>query len=191
MIPYLQLPMRFDPVKLQEDLAIVHADEWRRHFNLRGYKGDWSIVALRHQVGATHPTLQIAAHPECKDFVPSALLSRCLYFTEVLSQFHCPLRAVRLMRLHAGASILEHTDTNLCYEQGEARIHIPITTNSGVAFMLNGERVDMSVGEVWYLNFDLPHSVVNSGETDRTHLVLDCDVNPWITSLFQQTLINS
>jgi hypothetical protein len=38
----------------------------------------------------------------------------------------------------------------------------------------------MKEGECWYLNFNLPHRVKNSGTADRIHLVIDCVVNDWL-----------
>ncbi len=34
-----------------------------------------------------------------------------------------------------------------------------------------------------YLRLSDPHSVVNRGDTDRVHLVIDAPVNDWIESL--------
>jgi aspartyl/asparaginyl beta-hydroxylase (cupin superfamily) len=82
--------------------------------------------------------------------------------------------------LKAGSAIKEHTDYKLAYADGEVRLHIPVATNPGVEFVLDGARVDMKEGECWYNNFNLPHRVVNRGSTDRIHLVVDCEINDWL-----------
>jgi len=41
----------------------------------------------------------------------------------------------------------------------------------------------MAEGECWYLDFNLPHYVDNRSSDDRIHLVVDCHVNDWVTSL--------
>ena len=41
----------------------------------------------------------------------------------------------------------------------------------------------MQVGETWYVNVNLPHSVENLGATDRVHLVIDAVVNDWILAM--------
>ena len=64
-----------------------------------------------------------------------------------------------------------------------ARLHIPIQTNDEVVFRLNGTRVLLEEGECWYLRFSDPHSVGNRGKTDRIHLVIDVEVNAWLTKL--------
>jgi hypothetical protein len=52
-----------------------------------------------------------------------------------------------------------------------------------VRFFLQGRQVPMAVGEAWYLNVNLPHSVENTGDSDRVHLVIDAIVNDWVRGL--------
>jgi hypothetical protein len=89
------------------------------------------------------------------------------------------------MRLAAGSRIHEHNDNDLMAESGVARIHVPVTTNPGVAFVLNGTPVPMAPGEAWYLRLADPHSVCNGGTSDRVHLVLDVFVNAWLENMLK------
>jgi hypothetical protein len=66
------------------------------------------------------------------------------------------------------------------------RIHVPVVTNDGVDFRLNGVRCAMPAGSAWYLRLSDPHSVANRGAADRVHLVIDAAVNPWIEGLFER-----
>ena len=74
-----------------------------------------------------------------------------------------------------------HSDFALGYEDGEVRLHVPITTNPGARFRHNGAELSMRPGECWYVNVNRPHAVANDGEADRVHLVVDCLVNDWLT----------
>lgn len=87
------------------------------------------------------------------------------------------------MRLQPGSIIREHRDHELGFKDGEVRIHVPIITNPDVAFFVNGDRLPMNPGEVWYIDFSLPHRVRNRGTTDRVHLVIDCIVDDWMREL--------
>jgi mannose-6-phosphate isomerase-like protein (cupin superfamily) len=87
--------------------------------------------------------------------------------------------------LAAGAEIDEHVDGGLCYEVGEARMHIPVRTNPEVDFRLNRQRVVMREGSCWYINANMAHSVANRGQTARIHLVIDCGVNDWLREIFE------
>lgn len=182
---WLRLPFSFDPDRLGRDLANVGSEEWKLHHQRGHYDGEWSGVALRAPGNGTR---NISADSlDGQGFADTPLLARCPYFQEVLSTFRCPLRSVRLLRLHAGSTIAEHIDRALEFEDGEVRIHIPIVTSDAVRFYLDGVRLVMAPGECWYTNVNLPHSVENDGTTDRIHLVIDCTVDDWLRELFART----
>ncbi|MNE60822.1 Aspartyl/Asparaginyl beta-hydroxylase [compost metagenome] len=44
----------------------------------------------------------------------------------------------------------------------------------------------MKMGECWYANFQLPHSVQNKSSEPRIHLTLDCIRNDWSDELFSK-----
>ena len=115
----------------------------------------------------------------------TAYLDCCPNLAAVLDQLDCALQATRLLRLGVGALVREHQDYNLGFEDGAARLHIPITTSPDVEFLLGGSSVSMQAGECWYLNFNLPHALVNRGTEDRIHLVIDCVVNDWLTATLE------
>ncbi len=185
----LQLPLAFDPALLRRDLEILSAETWTAHFVKQNYEGDWSVIPLRCAAGETHPVRMIYSDPTATDFVNTPLLEPCGYFQAVIAAFACEVRSVRLMRLTPGSIIKEHTDLDLGVESGTARIHIPVTTNPGVEFLLNRQRVEMKAGEAWYLRLGDPHAVANRGTTDRVHLVLDLIANDWLTGFFAGTLV--
>lgn len=188
MVNVLKLPFQFDPAKLKEDLLKINDDEWYLHFNTSYYEGEWSGVALRAPAEAVHPIQKLAPNPNIKEFTDTETLDRCDYFKMILNEFHCPFKSARLLKLKAGSVIKEHTDSFLAFEEGETRIHIPVLTNPQIFFYLNNERIIMNEGETWYLNFNLKHKIENKSDRDRVHLVFDCDVNEWLTDVFNQSL---
>ncbi|TCM07484.1 aspartyl/asparaginyl beta-hydroxylase domain-containing protein [Sphingomonas sp. PP-CC-3G-468] len=179
----IRLPMTFAPEPLAIDLARLSAPQWIDHLVQQNYDGTWEVLPLRMAAGATHPVMMIYADPTATEFVDAPALAHCPAFQAVLAAFHCPLQTARLMLLTPGSTIREHRDHDLSVEQGMARIHVPVTTNRHVDFRLNGKRVDMAVGEAWYLRLADRHSVANDGTTDRVHLVIDCEVNDWLAAL--------
>jgi Aspartyl/Asparaginyl beta-hydroxylase len=182
----LLLPLVFDPALLARDLHSLSSQGWIRHFVKQNYDGDWSAIPLRSPADAVHPVRQIYSDPTCRSFVDTPMLQSCGYFRQVLDSFACPLRVVRLMRLTPGSIIKEHTDHELSFEEGSVRIHVPVTTNDGVEFYLNGSRVVLHAGSCWYLRLSDPHSVRNLGNCDRVHMVIDAMVNDWLTAVFEQ-----
>lgn len=181
----LRLPFTFDPEKLRADLALVRDDEWIPHLNHHVYEGDWSGAALR-AIGGDGTNIVPEAIRGGR-FADTPLRQRCVYFSDVLAAFRCPLRAVRLLRLRAGSHVGEHVDHGLDFEDGEVRLHVPIITSDEVRFFLDGTHLAMAPGECWYTNVNLPHSVENSGTIDRVHLVIDCQVDDWLRDVFART----
>ena len=180
----LRLPFTFDRDRLAADLRRLSSTPWIDHFVKQNYQGDWGVIPLRGPVGARHPVHMIYSNPTATAFEDTPMLADCRYFRAVLDSFACPLQAVRLMRLTAGSIIKEHADHDLCFEQGSVRIHVPIATNEGVIFELNRRRVILEAGSCWYLRLSDPHSVVNRGDTDRIHMVIDATVNEWVETTF-------
>lgn len=64
------------------------------------------------------------------------------------------------------------------------RLHIPIITNDGVNFMVDGKKVVMNSSELWALDTAYMHSFSNNGHENRIHLVIDVIVNDWVLELF-------
>jgi len=187
----LRLPFDFDVVRLAADMRCFSSQAWRRHFIRQNYDGDWSIIPLRAAAGETHPIRLMAEPPGCMDFADTALMEACPYIRgNVVPVFRCPLRSIRLMRLTPGSVIREHIDTDLSYEDGFVRLHIPVVTNEAVDFRLNGTRIVMEAGSCWYLRLSDPHSVANRGSADRVHLVIDAEANDWIAEVFEQANSN-
>lgn len=178
MISAFMLPFSFDPKCLLSDLEKIETDEWFAHFNKGYYDGQWSGIALRSTNGLAR---QLYADPHAeKPFVDTPIMMRCPYVRTALTSFECPLRAVRFLKLSPGSTIKEHEDFTLGVDNGQLRFHVPVCTNAGVDFFLDGNQLEMKEGECWYLDLSRPHSVRNRGTTDRVHLVIDCEVNEWL-----------
>jgi hypothetical protein len=184
----LRLPLRFDAARLERDLHAAERQAWTPHFVPDNYAGDWSAIPLRSTAGATHPIMMIYSDPSCRDFVDAPILESCPAFKEALAAFACPVLSARLMRLGPGSLIREHRDHDLSFEQGVARLHIPVATNPDVVFSLNGAPVALEAGSCWYLRLSDPHSVVNGGASARVHLVIDVLVDAWLESRFLRAM---
>jgi hypothetical protein len=181
-----RLPWRFDAGLLRADVDGLAPADWVPHFNTAYYEGDWSGAALRSvggQAGRLYPDPSAGAA-----FADTPLLARCPGARAVLDHLRCPLLAVRFLRLGPGSRIRKHTDLNLGVDDGEVRIHVPVSTDPAVVFLLGGQRVEMGEGEAWYLNLNLPHAVVNAGPSPRVHLVVDCVVDAWLAALLTEAL---
>lgn len=176
----LRLPVRFDVERLRADLAGILADDFVPHFNTGYYEGDWSVVALR-AIGGDEK--KIYPDPTRTDYADTPLMARCPYVSQVVESMRCEKLSVRFLRVRPRSVVKEHRDYMLSLQDGELRLHIPVTTNPEVRFMVGGRRVVMAPGECWYNDFTQLHSVHNDGDGDRVHLTVDCVVNDWLRDL--------
>jgi hypothetical protein len=53
------------------------------------------------------------------------------------------------------------------------RIHVPITTNAAVRFMIEGQPYQFEVGKAYELNNQMKHSVMNMSKEDRITFIFD------------------
>lgn len=177
-----RLPCLVSVAALQADLALCLQLDWLAHVNVRDYQGGWDLLPLRcqRQHQQAHPLLQGFAIEQGDDWVDLPLLAQLPAFSRLLAQLHCPLRAVRLMRLKAGAVIKPHRDHGLALEYGQARLHLAIQTDQAVQFLVLGQHMPCQSGELWYFNADVEHQVHNQSAQDRIHLVIDAQANDWL-----------
>lgn len=178
--PYLKLPLQFDLVRLQQELASIESNWWVSHFNTQAYEKSWSCIALRSVEGS----LSNIIPAEGALFQDTAILARCPYFQQVINSFECEKTSIRLMALEPGGIIKPHRDEGASLEDGLTRLHIPIQTAPQVEFCIDGEYVHFSAGDAWYLNASCLHGVENRSQVNRVHLMLDCITNPWLEKLF-------
>jgi hypothetical protein len=188
MIKYLRLPLYCDVARMQQEVSALASEFWRPHYNPMNHEGEWCALPLYaidgnpHSILATHVGASSTA-----TYQPTPLLEGCPYLFSLLQTLQFPKRAVRLLRLDAGALIKEHSDVQLACEEGGVRLHLPVQTNEQVEFHLDGERIRMCEGDLWYLNLTLPHRVYNMGITNRIHLVIDGEMNTWLAEQFART----
>jgi hypothetical protein len=82
-----------------------------------------------------------------------------------------PIKII-LIKLKPSGMVLPHVDRHEVLTIPH-RIHIPIYTNDNVLFSVGSTCINMKEGYIYEINNILPHSVVNNGDTDRIHLLVD------------------
>ena len=75
-------------------------------------------------------------------------------------------------KLLAGGIIKPHIDSHPSFRYGH-RIHIPITSNPRVRFMIDGRPYKLEVGQAYEINNQKRHSVMNKGKEDRITFIFD------------------
>lgn len=180
---YFPLSFQFDVPSLLADLATCQQKEWISHFNSNDFSGEWKSISLQSKSGKSTDIYAFSGNENV--YQPTELLAECSYFQYVISQFKAPLESIRLLNLLPNSEIKTHKDQGCCYEEGIFRLHIPITTDENVDFIVAGERLEMKAGSCWYANFNLPHSVLHCGTQARVHLIIDGIRNEWSDEIFR------
>jgi hypothetical protein len=94
---------------------------------------------------------------------------------EIIGRHYRPgglvLRAMAA-RLMAGGRIAPHIDALPSFVNAH-RIHVPLTTNRGVRFTIDGRPCPMAPGHAYEINNQLPHSVMNAGGEHRISFIFD------------------
>ncbi len=93
----------------------------------------------------------------------------------IVNKYYTPggtvLRALAA-KLKVQGRIRPHRDTLRSFHMGH-RIHVPITTNSGIRFTIEGRPYQFEVGKAYELNNQKKHSVMNLGKEDRISFIFD------------------
>lgn len=82
------------------------------------------------------------------------------------------LGGVMVNKIPPNGVIPLHTD-GLPSEMYYHRFHLVLSTNDGVITTVGDSVLDMKVGQLWWFDNSVPHTIVNTGDTDRIHLVVD------------------
>lgn len=181
----LRLPFAFDAAALASETHAFDESVWIAHFNRAYYEGDWSGLPLRTPHG------RLTLFPDVTGTAPyldTPYLDRCPTIRAGLAALGCETKSVRLLRLGAGARVLEHQDYNIGLDYGFVRLHVPVVTGPGVEFILGGEPLVMAAGECWYVDVWNVHCVMNPGPAARIHLVVDCIVDPPFLAMMNAAL---
>ena len=160
--PFVRLPFQFDAAQLKLELAQFAEPDWMEHPSKIVGNLAIPLISLK---GTNN-----------NDFagrmLPTAHLQRCNYMQQVMASFDEVLARSRLMRLNAGAEVTPHVDFNYHW-YSRVRIHIPIVTNPEVIFHCGDQQIHMQAGECWIFDSWRWHNVINAGDQDRVHLVVD------------------
>lgn len=161
--PFLQLPIQFDADALAYEVRALGEDSWRKR--MHGVPGN-SALALVTTDGDPDSD-ELAGNMR-----PTPVLERCPYIMQVMDALGATWGRSRLMRINGRSHLAAHVDTNY-YWQERMRVHVPIVTTPEVRFHCGDAEVHMAAGECWVFDTWRRHGVVNNGDVDRIHLVMD------------------
>ncbi|MEH6570381.1 MAG: aspartyl/asparaginyl beta-hydroxylase domain-containing protein [Halioglobus sp.] len=156
--------------------AILGLDEtaWQQNtYRQRTYEvhRDTQSIVLVFTDGSGWPDIQISKEPGWDLLAKQALP----LMNQIIGRHYPPGGAiVRAMavKLLAGGAIKSHRDKHPSFYYSH-RVHIPISSNPLVRFMLDGQPHNLKVGKVYEINNQKQHSVSNKGHEDRINFIFD------------------
>jgi len=86
--------------------------------------------------------------------------------------YNADVKHAVLHGLEPGKNIANHTDHSDVFAYAH-RVHLPITTDPAIKFVIDGEEYNFPAGQFFELNNKVPHSVFNNSNVFRVHLVMD------------------
>ncbi len=161
--PFMQLPIQFDADALAREVLALDESCWRARMG--GVAGNSALPLIT--TGGAVESDELGG-----DMRPTPWLERCPYIMQVMDALGATWGRSRLMRLSGRSHLAAHVDTNY-YWQERMRVHVPIVTTPAVRFHCGDSDVNMGAGECWIFDTWRRHGVVNTGDVDRIHLVMD------------------
>lgn len=119
-------------------------------------------------------TEEVIDDTECRDYPAFKELpqARALIFDLMRYVEGTRLGRVLITRLPPSGKILPHKDQGApahYYHRFQAVLQCPI----GCSFSIEDETVQMDAGQIWWINNEAEHEVVNLGDDDRIVMIVD------------------
>ena len=161
-----------DSAALIENVLAQGAEAWQaQRYRQQAYEVHHQTESLVMVFCNGWPDMQVTKEPSWDALKETAVP----LMKDIIDRFYPPggsvIRAMAA-KLKAGGVIAPHRDSHPSFSHSH-RIHIPITTNPGVRFMINGRPHKFEVGKAYEINNQRNHSVMNSGSEDRITFIFD------------------
>jgi hypothetical protein len=170
----LKLPVIYDTQRLIDEFHSIDGQLWGTRGGRVGVHVQAEAIFLRG-----HAPVEGALPIEDREVTASLPFTTQLIHQLLKAQ---PLRCL-FAKLQPNGAVPIHIDNGEYFEK-TIRIHFPIVTNPQATMIAGGKAFHMRVGEVWALNNNDTHGVLNQHEAQaRTHLICDYLPNADLLSL--------
>lgn len=157
-----------DAILAQEEAAWVEQEQRQNQYEVHNQTRS---IVLVFTDGSGWPSIEVSREPGWDRLAETAVP----VMHDIIGRFYPPggtiIRAMAA-KLLSGAIIRPHRDSHPSFHHGH-RIHVPITTNPRVRFMIDGRPHQLKVGQAYEINNQKIHSVMNKGTEDRITFIFD------------------
>lgn len=137
------------------------------------HDGGWEVVSLYSETGDAIS----AGKFEDINTKPTEIINYFPYthklIKNLLKTYNCQPRRIRFSILRSKKIIRWHRDWDECMEHGNSRLHLPIVVNSKAKTNLCHQSHNWKPGGLFYGDYSFPHQIVNNGQDERLHLIID------------------
>lgn len=161
--PLIKLDFSFDSSRILNEIPDLWVDHFIPDFSKAGNDA-LLLVTTNGEQNHTHI-------PPMK---PTPALESMPYTKSIWKELGIGFERARLMRIKPRGEMPKHYDVHPSWDD-KIRLHIPVKTNDKVIFSCEDMDVNMKAGECWALDNSGFHGVVNGGDEERIHLVIDVD----------------
>lgn len=178
---------KYDINRLCNDLYLI---ESQKNWVSKGNTNIWDSITIRSKNGEQQPYLENVDFTSKYKY--TELGNQCEYIKEILNSLNTEIYLVRLLKLAPHSKVGWHTDEAIFKNIDKIiRCHIPIQTNQESKMLIGHPLKEpinninniweaetliekhLQEGFLYYTNVNTLHSVYNSGENNRIHLVID------------------
>ena len=163
-----------DAGALRERILAQERDAWyeqelrQNEYDVHRYT---ESIVLVFTDGAGWPNIEVAKQPGWERLVEVAMPLMHGIIGDFYPGGGTIIRAMAA-KLLVGGKIKPHRDAHPSFHYSH-RIHVPITTNPRVRFMIDGRPYRLEVGQAYEINNQKVHSVMNKGAEDRITFIFD------------------
>lgn len=182
---YCELNIKINLEKIKEEyLKIIDYAKFKNHSGGAFDGGGWGAIGLITYGG--DPFIDyVDKNKTCK---PTYLLDKCNYIKELLNKIPGEKERVRFMEVKPKTIVHWHYDNNETVDhlnkEMNVRLHIPIITSKNVKLFFCHQTAEWEEGKLYYGDFSFPHSIKNTSDINRIHLVIDVKINDKLLKCF-------
>lgn len=187
------LDFDFNLEKIREDVDKLN----NRYLPKLRLMKNWQGVPLRNGVNSvSHDGLELSKSVDYTNFkimpcYDTEIMDHVPYIREVIDkiskQFDTYVGLVRVLKIPAHQKIQKHQDGLMFNfdKIGVYRLHLPVYSNDKTVFMIDDKNYYLEPKHLYFTDVSYDHSVTNSSDVDRIHIVIDIQATKTVHEMFK------
>jgi len=181
--------IKYDTIKIMDEINIAQSNNKNNNLWIsKGKSNIWDSITIKSKNGEEQPYLEEVDFN--LEYKYTEFGAQCNYIKEILDSLNTKIYLVRILKLSPNSKVSWHTDEIVFKNINNIiRCHIPIKTNKDCKMLIGHPLKEPEKNNIWeaetlleshleegyiyYTNVNALHSVYNSSDSERIHLVID------------------